>query len=226
MSESADRRPKPSESSTVRGSDDRPLTLVFGGTFDPPHAGHTTLPPLVAEALGAVRLVYVPAGRSPFKLEHEQSGPGDRLAMLRLAVAGIPGVEVDATEAEAGDAEPSYTVDTLRRLAAASPEQRFALLIGTDQLFVFPQWHEAEALAAIAPPAVMVRPPAGRAAAAAWLAEEAPAWLRASAVLVDVPEMDASSTQIRAAVRRCEEPAGVAAEVLAYLLEQRLYGTS
>ncbi|BAM03878.1 nicotinate (nicotinamide) nucleotide adenylyltransferase [Phycisphaera mikurensis] len=223
MSRAADRGPRGAHNPAVRGQDRRPLTLVFGGTFDPPHRGHTTLPPRVAAALGATRLLYVPAGRSPFKLDHEQSPPADRLAMLRLAVRGLEAVEVDATEAEAGDDRPSYTVQTLRRLAAERPDERFALLIGTDQLFVFPQWHAAEALAALAPPAVMVRPPAGRAAAAAWLDHEAPRWLRDAATLVDVPEVDASSTAIRAALRRGERPPSLAAEVAEYARRRNLY---
>lgn len=197
--------------------------LVFGGTFDPPHRGHATLAPRVAQRVGARGLLLVPAGRSPFKLDHGQSPPADRLAMTRLAFAGVPGVEVDATEAERGDAAPSYTVDTLRRLAAQRPDARFRLLIGTDQLFVFPQWRGAEALAALAPPAVMVRPPAGRAQAERWLREEAPAWLRAAAELVDVPELDVSSTRIRGQLRRGQTPEDLDPAVLAYAQEHGLY---
>ena len=62
--------------------------------------------------------------------------------MLTLALQDQPLAEVDPTEARTGDAAPSYTIDTARRIAA--PGRRFSLLLGTDQLFVFPQWHEAE----------------------------------------------------------------------------------
>lgn len=234
----ADRRPADAKTATVRGASPapidpkRPLTLVFGGTFDPPHRGHIELPLRAARQLGATRLLFVPAGRSPFKLHHEQSPPADRLAMLRLALgdalktapeALAPTLEIDDTEANAGDGKPSYTVDTLRRLQAQRPDERFALLIGTDQLFLFPDWHQARELATLAPPAVMVRPPAGRPEAEAWLDSQAPQWLRERARLVDVCALDISSTELRAAIASGQAPADVCPAVLSHARAQRLY---
>src|SRR5690606_4057364 len=41
--------------------------LLFGGAFDPPHAGHVELPALVRDAIGADWVLYIPAARTPLK---------------------------------------------------------------------------------------------------------------------------------------------------------------
>ncbi|MEM8783506.1 MAG: nicotinate (nicotinamide) nucleotide adenylyltransferase [Planctomycetota bacterium] len=204
-------------------------TLIYGGTFDPPHAAHAALPVLAAEALGAAALVYVPAGRSPFKREHEQSAPHHRRRMLGLmldAVRPTTGVElrIDDGEIKRGDGEPSYTIDTARRLRRELGEGTpLRLLLGTDQFFSFEQWKEAQALAALAVPVVMARPPHGREQVERFLREQAPAYLR-GAVCVDVPAMDLSSTAVREAIRRGRDVSGsVTPGVLRYAREHGLY---
>ncbi len=197
--------------------------VVFGGTFDPPHVAHTSLPKLVVDALGADEVCYVPAGRSPFKLDHAQSSPEHRLAMLRLALAGVAHATIDTGEIERGDDGPSYTIDTVRRLNAQATEQtEFRLLIGTDQLFSFAKWREAEALAGLSPLAVLVRPPHDLAQARHWLGH-APAFLRGT-TLIEAPALDVSSSAIRAAVRGGEDvSAWVSPAVMGYIREHGLY---
>jgi nicotinate-nucleotide adenylyltransferase len=112
----------------VMSGPDRPeLVVAFGGTFDPPHKGHVELPVRVRDEMerrygcvGKAWLVYIPAARSP----HKERGPvvsdGDRVEMLRLALAGVPrtGVwtdEIDRARSEEQAGEPSFTVDTLHR---------------------------------------------------------------------------------------------------------------
>ena len=42
-------------------------TALFGGTFDPIHLGHTTVTGYAAEHIGAEKIVFIPAKRSPLK---------------------------------------------------------------------------------------------------------------------------------------------------------------
>lgn len=205
-------------------------TLIYGGTFDPPHAAHAALPVMVAEAIGANRLIYVPAGRSPFKMDHEQSAPRHRLAMLERMLEAIRPttpveLSIDDGEITAGDETPSFTVDTVRRLhrtlGSAVP---LRLLLGTDQFFSFDKWREAEALAALAPPVVMARPPHGREQVEVFLDDDAPAYLHA-AMCVDIPAMDLSSTALRQAIREGLDVTGaVTPSVLDYARQHGLYG--
>ncbi len=198
--------------------------VVFGGTFDPPHRAHTELPALVLDALDADELRYVPAGRSPFKLGHEQSPPHHRLAMLRLALRGIDRTVVDPLEIERGDNQPSFTIDTVRHLRdTLGGETELRLLIGTDQLFSFALWKDAEELAMLAPLAVLVRPPHTREQALDWLGDEAPTYLE-STTLIDAPHIDVSSSQLREMIGRDEDiTAWVARDVSDYIRRQGLY---
>jgi nicotinate-nucleotide adenylyltransferase len=41
--------------------------ILFGGTFDPVHLGHTTVAKSAAEYIKADRVIFIPAKRSPLK---------------------------------------------------------------------------------------------------------------------------------------------------------------
>jgi nicotinate-nucleotide adenylyltransferase len=133
--------------------------ILYGGSFDPVHAGHLHVAAHALRALGADRLAFVPAFRSPHKTNGTSASAEDRLAMLRLAAQEDPRFDVLDTELRRGG--PSYTVDTVRELLA--PGGPFAgdalvLLIGQDALCEFHRWQEARALAALAPIAWVPRP--------------------------------------------------------------------
>ena len=92
---------------------------LFGGSFDPVHHGHLLVGQAAAEILGLDSLRFVPAREQPFKRGGHAAPPEHRAAMLDLAVAGSPGLEVERAELEREG--PSYTVDTLRALRARDP---------------------------------------------------------------------------------------------------------
>lgn len=173
--------------------------LLFGGSFDPPHHAHVVLPQQAARAIGADLIAYIPAGRAPHKLDREQTDPQHRLAMLKLALSDEPGdvpTVVLTDEIERGPDEPSFTVDTLEALRERiDPGTTLRLLIGADQLRIFESWREPQRIVELAEPAVMVRPPDTCEALLASVPEaQRDAW---QSRLVDVQQMDVSSTDIR-----------------------------
>ena len=89
--------------------------LLYGGTFDPPHAAHGRLPQLAGEAIGASRVVWIPAAQNPLRTE-QSAPPEDRVAMLQALLAGNADAEIDQRELQRGG--PSYFVDTLRSFRA------------------------------------------------------------------------------------------------------------
>ena len=96
-----------------------PVTLVYGGSFDPPHAVHARIASEAADVVGASRILVVPAGVNPQRTGRPPAPAEHRLAMVRLAFADDPRVIVD--DRELRRAGPSYTVDTLEALAAERP---------------------------------------------------------------------------------------------------------
>lgn len=112
---------------------------IFGGTFDPVHIGHLRSALEVAEFMALDELRLVPSARPPHR-EAPQVSAQDRLAMVELAVAGLPPLRVDDRELKRD--KPSYSIDTLESLRSelAADDQLF-LLIGWDAFCGLPTWH-------------------------------------------------------------------------------------
>lgn len=137
--------------------EERPLG-IFGGTFDPVHFGHLRLAEEAVEALDLAGVRWIPAGQ-PALREPPLVATGDRLAMVRLAIADNSRFSVDAAEIEA--ARPSYTVPTLERLRRADQcggHRPLVLLLGADAFAALPGWHRWQSLFALAHVAVAHRP--------------------------------------------------------------------
>ncbi len=161
---------------------------VFGGTFDPPHTGHLIVASVAHDVLRLDRLLIVPAAVPPHKLGIVVASPGQRLEMVRAAVAGDPRFEVDDLELRRPGA--SYTVDTLRALREREPDADLFFLLGADQLRELHTWREPGEVARLACLAVLSRgddaiPDAGR----------------YRVLPVAVPRIDIAATEIRRRVR-------------------------
>jgi nicotinate-nucleotide adenylyltransferase len=130
--------------SGVEANPAKPLLLVMGGTFDPPHLGHLLLAQDAVEATGADRLLFVPAGRNPHKVTGPLASGEHRLGMLRAATAHEPRFEV--SEIEVRREGPSYALETVRAVAAQYPQHRLGWLFGADQWVGLPRWHRIEEL--------------------------------------------------------------------------------
>jgi nicotinate-nucleotide adenylyltransferase len=113
------------------------LRAILGGSFDPVHLGHVAMARHLLDHELAEDLLVVPAWRSPHKYNNTAT-PADRLAMARMAFDGWDSVVVDDREIRRGCV--SFTVDTLEELAAEFPDDRFRLVIGSDNLAGFSGW--------------------------------------------------------------------------------------
>lgn len=112
---------------------------VFGGNFDPFHFGHLNSILAVAEQFGLDKVKAVPAAKSPLRVQTEGSSPEQRLAMLKLGIAGHEDlIEVDTREIDRGGI--SYTIDTLQSYLKEEGEPHLFLIIGMDQFIKFDQW--------------------------------------------------------------------------------------
>jgi nicotinate-nucleotide adenylyltransferase len=164
---------------------------IFGGTFDPLHLGHLVAAQDVLEALSLDRVLFVPARRSPHRPEEPRASSMTRLRMVQSAIEGDQRFEV--RDLELRRESPSFTVDTLRRLADEEAGSELFLIIGADQWSVFSRWREPAEIVRLAELAVMTR--GGERpieAGSEFGADGAPAFVE-----VPVTRVDVSATLVR-----------------------------
>jgi nicotinate-nucleotide adenylyltransferase len=191
---------------------------LLGGTFDPPHAGHVGAARACLDALTLDRVLLVVANHPWQKSPHRAiSAAETRLALVRAAVEGMPGVEVSRIEIDRGG--PSYTIDTaeaLRRDAAAAgrPPPELFLIVGADLVETLPSWHRVHELADLVTLVIVARP--GSPAPAppdGWRSE-----------VVGGPGVDVSSSLVRTMVAEGRPIAGLVPEpVVRCILRRGLY---
>ena len=165
---------------------------ILGGTFNPPHIGHVACAQAALAGLGLDRVLLMPVAQPPHKEAGEDPGVEHRLAMCRLAAAGDPRMEVSTLEIERGG--PSYTVDTLRELHQANPQDELTFVAGGDMATSLPAWREPEEILRLARFAVAERETADRTAVEGALSALAG---RERVVFFDMPRVDVSSSALR-----------------------------
>lgn len=129
---------------------------LYGGSFDPIHTGHVLVGQAALEELQLTRLFFIPAARSPFKPDQQPAPCEQRLAMIRLALAGRTDCEVDDFEIQRGGT--SFTIDTVRYFNRRFPNAKLFYLVGADNVAGLPKWREAGELAELAEFVVIPRP--------------------------------------------------------------------
>lgn len=159
---------------------------VLGGTFDPVHVGHLVAASEVHHVLGLDVVILVPATAQPLKPAPTASGR-DRLAMCQAAVANDPRMTVSDVDLARGGA--TYSVDTLGDLRKVSPGAEFFFITGADSLATLPRWKDYETLVTLATFVGVTRP------------GHSLEQLDAPHVLVEVPALAVSSTDVRDRVR-------------------------
>ena len=124
----------------------RPRTIaLFGGTFDPVHLGHIHLAEVARDALALDEVRFLPCQISPHKTGTAPTAAAERMAMLRLATAGLPWAVVD--DFEIRHTGPSLSYQTAAAVAASRPSARLFWIMGSDQWAALPRWHQPERLA-------------------------------------------------------------------------------
>lgn len=187
---------------------------VLGGSFNPPHQTHVRLARAALARLPIRELRVVPSGEHPHKRGGDLASAAHRLAMCRLAFAGVPGVVVDDRELRRQG--PSFTVDTLAELRGEFPEATLYFLVGSDNLPLLPSWHQHHRLLALA--TIVTYPRAGHPVDAHALADLDLTAAERQALLanvLDAPADHVSASELRARWRAGERnlpdlPAAVA----------------
>ena len=181
---------------------------LFGGSFNPPHAGHRHAALTAMRRLRLDRVWWLVTPGNPLKQSAGVAPLAARLAAA-AALARHPRIAVTGLEAAIGT---RYTYDTLLWLTRHCPGVHFVWLMGADSLAGFHRWQRWRDIAAMMPLAIVDRPLATYGAAASraattlarWRVDESDAPLLAS---MDAPALvflhgrgnTLSSTSLRAA---------------------------
>ncbi len=112
---------------------------LFGGSFDPIHAGHLHLAERAHELAGLDKLLFLPAARSPFKREQETYFTDEqRLELLHCMTAHMPWAEV--SELDLRLPPPSWSWRVVELMREQHPEARLYWLMGVDQWEMLHKW--------------------------------------------------------------------------------------
>jgi nicotinate-nucleotide adenylyltransferase len=193
---------------------------VFGGSFDPVHNGHLALARSCQRQAALDEVWFTPTAVQPLKRKGPHATTTQRLEMLELAIAGEPSWRVCKLEVERGGL--SFTVDTLRRLDAELPSAVLFFLMGADAVHDVPNWKDPAEIFRLATPLVVRRcgqpEPSLAALRAICAANRQPK-------LIEMPAVDASSTEIRRrAVAKESLDDLVPASIATYVAAQGVYG--
>ena len=171
---------------------------LLGGTFDPIHLGHTAVAAEAVKHIGAEKVVFIPAKRSPLKGFSPIASDDDRFKMMALAIANQKSFELSACELK--KPAPSYTLETVRQFQADYGRGTLIYwLVGADSIDDLAHWYKIVELIDECRLSAMYRagcdPPD--------FAKFEPIWGRQRVEklqqnVIETPLIDISSTEIRA----------------------------
>jgi nicotinate-nucleotide adenylyltransferase len=164
---------------------------LFGGSFNPPHVAHLIVAEVVRDQFDLSEVWWIPNATPPHKPDDELVAVEHRLEMTRCVVASNPHFRVCDLEVQREGV--SYTVETVRVLQDQHPDTDFALIIGSDSLDHFGEWHRPDEIAERVPLIVYKRPGAIEAVAEPRFANHVR--------YVAAPVVEVSGTEIRARCR-------------------------
>ena len=196
---------------------------VLGGTFDPIHLGHLIVAEDIRQKLGLTEVLFIPAGQPWLKLKEEKpiSAAEHRLAMVRLAIASNPYFKALSMEIERPGL--SYSIDTILELKSKlGSEAEIYFIVGPDALAELPQWKEPARVIEACQVMGMNRP--GYARPDLRKLEKSVPGVSKRIMLIDVPQIDISSTEIRNRVAQGQSIRHLVPEAVEkYIMEHRLY---
>lgn len=134
----------------------RPGMIVglFGGSFNPPHAGHALVSEIALRRLKLDRLWWMVTPGNPLKSHGDLAPLSERIALCEKLLHD-PAVQVTAFEKTIGT---SYTAKTLAFVKARNPGVHFIWIMGADNLKGFHHWKDWRRIAETFPIAVIDRP--------------------------------------------------------------------
>jgi nicotinate-nucleotide adenylyltransferase len=130
---------------------------LYGGTFDPVHAGHLEVARGVLQLFEIEKVLFIPAQMAPHKIGRPVTEPIHRYAMLALATQDDPQLSISTFELDAPDRR--YTVNTVERFQQVLGDStELFFIMGSDSWSEITTWREWERLLSMTNHIVVTRP--------------------------------------------------------------------
>jgi nicotinate-nucleotide adenylyltransferase len=127
---------------------------LLGGSFNPPHEGHTLITRLALTRLGLDRVWWLVTPGNPLKSKAELAALQARVEAARRLVV-LRRVVISDIEAQI---DSRFTYDTLSWLKRRAPGVHFVWIMGADNLRQFHLWRHWRSMADLVPIVVVDRP--------------------------------------------------------------------
>ncbi len=194
---------------------------LFGGSFNPIHIGHLWIAESTRDAFHLDKVIYIPAGKNPYKSYETEDERYHRYKMVQLAIGSNP--HFDISDIEINKKGTTYTIDTIHHFKKKFPDSQLYFITGSDLMFQINLWKEAQTLMESIEIVTAVRP--------GYADKELELQIdfltrnyQAKIHLFHTPELDISSSEIRNRISKGMTNRYLLPEkVEAYIAENRLY---
>lgn len=194
---------------------------IMGGTFDPIHLGHMAMAREAMLQADLDRVLFMPSKIPPHKRGRMISDEKQRAEMVRLAIQNEAGFEFSAFELERDGI--TYTAETLQLFHAEHLKDKLYFIMGGDSFMQMEEWYQPEKIMASAVILAVSRDGLTQEQMQA-RREILRQKYQAEIQIVQMPQMDISSTEIRKRVWAGRAINGLVPEAVAeYIQEQGIY---
>ena len=192
---------------------------IMGGTFNPIHLAHIYIAYEAKEVLKLDKVIFLPSGNPPHKKGNKIIDAKYRYEMVKEAIKGYEGFTIDDYEIK--NKGYSYTCDTLMHYKEESVEIYF--ITGADSLMDIEKWKNPNVVLSNC---IFVTFNRGTYSQEQLILQKEYLTNKYNAkiVLLDIVNIDISSTMIRDRIRKMQRvDFFLPTEVLEYIKENNLY---
>lgn len=169
---------------------------IIGGSFDPIHIAHVYIAEEAQKKLNLDKVVFVPVGSQPLKLNKKVTEASLRFKMVKEAVKGKNGFEVSDYEIQKKGL--SYTYQTLEHFKKSNRELFF--ITGADCLMDLDRWKGVDIIFKLCKLVVLTRPGFNSEDLFKQKYQQENKY-GGEIIFLEVPNLDVSSTEIRKRIR-------------------------
>ena len=184
---------------------------LYFGSFNPIHIGHLIIAQAVLEHAQLQEVWFIVSPQNPLKKNRSLLHEFDRYDMVRLSIEDHDRFRV--SDIEFHMPKPSFTIDTLSYLREKHQNHEFKLIIGGDNLAIFPKWKNSKKI--IEDFGLIVYPRPG---------SEKTLSVHPNIQFVEAPLMDISATYIRKCIQSNRSIRYLVPDRVAqYIYDRKLY---